>query len=286
MGEHQQRPRLSAAVLVYNGVRTIERCVRSLVFCDEILVVDDFSTDGTWELLQDLPVRAVRHPHETFAKQRAFARDLSKGVWLLSMDADEVVSEELAEGILAAVEAGVCDCYYLRRKNPYPIGLRGYHWSKHPRLVIAAKCKWIDTDSPHAPLDLTGLRCRKIGHGYLEHEPLDSIASSLRKSINRSLIMAEQLRSRGRTGSLFRLILSTTARFLKLYFGQGACLHGRAGFVFSCLGAFDAFTKYAFLLSSVRIDAGRLQDGTAGSYSEKSEIIGTSREEGSEEHRL
>lgn len=114
MGEHQQRPRLSAAVLVYNGVRTIERCVRSLVFCDEILVVDDFSTDGTWELLQDLPVRAVRHPHETFAKQRAFARDLSKGVWLLSMDADEVVSEELAEGILAAVEAGVCDCYYLR----------------------------------------------------------------------------------------------------------------------------------------------------------------------------
>jgi hypothetical protein len=185
----------------------------------------------------------------------------------------------LATEIGAALESEACDCFIIRRKNPYPIGLRGHHWSKHPRLVLTEKCRWIDTDSPHAPLDLSGLRCRKIRKGHLDHEPLDSMASSLRKSLNRSLIMAAQLRLRRRKGSLFRLIVSTTARFLKLFFGQGAWLHGRAGFLYSCLGAFDAFTKYAFLLSSVDIDAGQTQDGSAGSYSEKAEIVAANKQD-------
>jgi glycosyltransferase involved in cell wall biosynthesis len=92
MGELKKEPLVTAAILVYNGVKTIERCIGSLSFCDEIIVVDDFSNDGTWELLQGLDVRAVRNSHETFAKQRAFARDLATGKWLLSMDADEYVT--------------------------------------------------------------------------------------------------------------------------------------------------------------------------------------------------
>src|SRR4051794_36022313 len=95
--------RVSAVVLCFNERERIEACVRALAFCDEIVVVDDASTDGTWELLQTLPVRAIQHRHETFALQREYGNAAASGEWVLSIDADEVVTPELATAIRAAV---------------------------------------------------------------------------------------------------------------------------------------------------------------------------------------
>ncbi|MBN2497285.1 MAG: glycosyltransferase family 2 protein [Deltaproteobacteria bacterium] len=259
-------PSLSAAVLVYNGARTIERCIEQLGFCDEIVVVDDGSTDGTWELIQRLPVRSIQHSHETFAEQRAYARDLTTGEWLLTMDADEYVTPELRAAIRRAIARTGRDGFYLRRRNPYPLGLRGAHWSWHPRLVRRDRSRWLPTDSPHAPLDTRGLRLRKLRGAHLEHEPVGDLASALRKSINRNIILAEQLRARGRRVGAWRLLASTLARFFKMYFRGGGFRHGRDGFVWACSMAFEPFAKYAMLIARHPAVRTAAQDGGPGSY--------------------
>ena len=91
---------LSAVVMVYNGMQTLPRCLDALrACCDEVIVVDDCSTDGTWEYVQSLPIRSVRHRHTTFGAQRELGKELSRGAWVLTMDADEYVTPELAAAV-------------------------------------------------------------------------------------------------------------------------------------------------------------------------------------------
>lgn len=262
---------LSAAVIVYNGINTIARCLESLRFCDEIVVVDDCSNDGTGEYLQKASVVAVRHQHTTFTEQREFARDLTKGKWLLTMDADEFITSELALAIKVAIKNESVDGYYIRRKNPYPKGLNGINWSWHPRLIKKAKCNWVKTDSPHSPLDTRGVKLRRLRGAYMDHEPIDDLATAFRKSINRSLILAEQLKACGKKRGAWRMNVSGIGRFLKMYFGGGGWRHGRDGFIWASLNAFEAWSKYAFLISgsSARVNL----DGGPGSYPKGAPVV-------------
>jgi glycosyltransferase involved in cell wall biosynthesis len=263
---------ISAAVMVYNGIHTIGRCIDSLSFCDEIVVVDDYSNDGTWEYLQKAPVVAIRHQHTTFAEQREFARDLTKGTWLLTMDADEYITPELADEIKKATAREGIDGFYIKRRNPYPKGLNGINWSWHPRLIKKAKCKWEKTDNPHSPLDKSSLRLKRLRGAYMDHEPIESVAVALRKSINRSLILAEQLRARNKNHGAIRMTISSIGRFIKMFISGGGWKYGRDGFVWACLQAFEAWSKYAFLISNNTSAQGNL-DGGPGSYPSGAPVV-------------
>jgi glycosyltransferase involved in cell wall biosynthesis len=269
---------LSAAVLVFNGIDTIDRCLESLKFCDEVVVVDAHSTDGTWEHLQKCDVHAVQHKQESFAAQRGHARDICRGKWLLTMDIDEYVTDELAQTIREKIsQPDAPDGFYLRRRHPYPKGLKGQHWTSHPRLIKRDKCKWVDTESPHAPLDKKGIKLKHLRKGHLEHEPLSDVPTALRKSINRNLILAIQSRNQGRRPGSLRLMISTTARFLKAYFRYGAWRYGRDGYVWARLAAFEAFCKYSFQLADLEGAPQQAVDGGPGSFpkDEKPEKPGT-----------
>ncbi len=271
---------LSAALMVFNGHDLIGACVQSLAFCDEIVVVDDCSTDGTWALLQTLPVKAKQHAHTTFAAQRALARDLSRGRWVLTLDADEVITEAMARLIRQAIAApGAPDGFELCHRMPYPAGLEGDVWSWRPRLIRREKCRWLDTDSPHSPLDEKGLRLGRLGgrgSGWIEHIPLPSLPEALRKSINRSIILAAQGRARGKQPGILRLFAASLYRFTKAWLGTGAWRHGRAGVLVSCLPAFETFSKYAFGIAPAPDEGAQaLQDGGPGSYPSASPLVVT-----------
>lgn len=263
--------RLSAVVLCFNEVHSIRACIESLSFCDEVIVVDDCSTDGTWELLQTLPVRAVRHRHTTFAEQREFGASLASGGWLLTMDADERVNPALRTRILGALDSQV-DGFYLRRRNPFPPPLRGHNWTRHPRLVRRAKCRWQKTDSPHAPLDVSGLTFGELRGVFLDHEPVKNLPTLFRKAINRSLIVAAQGRARGKRAGVGKLLFSPIARFFKFLIIEGAWAHGFSGIAMSLAAAYEAFCKQAFMAELPESLIGFL-DGGAGSYAKDAEIL-------------
>ena len=259
---------LSAVMMVFNGVKTIARALDCLAFCDEIVVIDDCSTDGTWEYLQTRPgIRCEQRRHVTMASQREHATSLAKGRWVLTIDADEYVTAELAKAIREEIrKPDAPDGYFLIWKINFHKTLRGFSWDKHPRLMRAGASRWIPNDHLHAPLDLSGLKMGMIGRGFVDHEALDSVAAALRKSINKSIILSTQERARGKRSNVLRLIGSTTARFLKFYFRHRGWRFGAQGFVMACTAAFEAFTKHAFLIERAVDTPEELQDGGPGSF--------------------
>lgn len=260
---------LSAAVMVFNGKATLGRCLDALAFCDEVCVVDDVSTDGTWELLKQRPhVKSVQHRHETFASQRELAKGMCRGKWVLTLDADEYVTPAMAEAIRQAIRRNDApDGFFVAIRSPYPGTLRGAHIGWHPRLVRADRCRWVKTDDPHSPLDMAGLRFERLGGAHIDHEPIPDLAAAMRKSINRSAILATQAHARGQRAGIAKLLLSPLARFFKLYFGGGGWRYGRDGIVFSALVGFEAFAKYALLVAPPSAGTAA-PDGGPGSYPE------------------
>lgn len=273
------QPELSAAIMVYNGRATLERCLDALAFCDEICVVDDVSTDGTWEWLQaraarDPKLRVFQHRHTTFGAQRQYVKDLTRGRWVLTIDADEYANPELAETIQRNIRrSDAPDGFYLRLRTPYPRGLSGERWSKHPRLVRREKCHWVQTDTPHSPLQMDGVRFEVLEGASMQHEPLEGMAQQLRKIINRNLIVGAQGAARGKRPGGFKIFASGVGRFFKAYFRQGGWRHGTDGFLFACLDAFEGFTKYAFMRVHVPEEAVKAIDGGPGSYPDGTPIV-------------
>ena len=108
------KPKLSALVITYNEMGYIERCLESVAFADEILVVDSYSTDGTYEyLLNHTKVTVLQHPFENFTAQKSYALSQSTNDWTLFLDADEVVTPDLKEEILSTIQSpDPCEAYW------------------------------------------------------------------------------------------------------------------------------------------------------------------------------
>ena len=98
--------KLTALVITYNEMGYIERCIDSVRFADEIIVVDSYSTDGTYEFLQmDPDVSVFRHPFENFTRQKTVALQKASHDWVLFLDADEVVTPELEREISTTIDS-------------------------------------------------------------------------------------------------------------------------------------------------------------------------------------
>src|SRR5258708_28876422 len=96
-------PRLSAIIITRNEAGNIADCLDSLAFCDERIVVDSGSTDDTVRIAEGRGANVVQHAFAGFGAQKNFALSLAQGEWVLSLDADERVSAELAGEIIAAI---------------------------------------------------------------------------------------------------------------------------------------------------------------------------------------
>src|ERR1700755_3103275 len=125
--------RLSACIITYNEADRIEACLRSVSFCDEIIVVDSHSTDATREIARSLGARVIERDWPGYRSQKQFAVDNAVHDWVLCLDADERVTRELRVEIEALRTNGFADCAgwsigritdyfgrFLRHGNAYP----------------------------------------------------------------------------------------------------------------------------------------------------------------------
>ena len=103
---NSSREKISALIITYNEIGYIEKCIQSINFADEIIVVDSFSTDGTYEYLANLDnVKVIQHPFDNFTLQKSFALKQASNDWVLFLDADEVVSENLKSEIIETISS-------------------------------------------------------------------------------------------------------------------------------------------------------------------------------------
>ena len=245
-------PSITGLVLTYNGQRLLDQCLTSLSFCDRVLVVDSFSSDETIAIAEKHGAKILQRKWEGPAPQFAFALEQIKTDWVVSLDQDEICTEELRLAIEQAVKNDTGNAgYYTKRKNWYydrfmqhsgwypdrllrvfrpekmEVRVSGAHYSFHPKGNTAN----LDAD--------------------ILHFPYESFAQHLEKVNSYAQQGADDLRCKGRQGGVLQGILHGTARFMKLYIFQRGMLDGRAGFINAVHGAFYAFCKY------VRVEEGR-----------------------------
>lgn len=243
---------LSAVLITKNAADSLAACLRSLDFCDEVVVVDAGSEDGTAELARSHGARVVQSEWRGFGLQKQFAVQQARNDWVLCIDADERVSEELRASIEAAVRHPVAQAYrfprcnrflgrYLRHGEGYPDwSLRLFHrgharWSDH---VVHEKVLY---DGPVA--DLTG---------DLLHDSAESLDSYLVKQNRYTTLAANEALARGKRSSLARLLLSPLFRFIKFYLLRRGFQDGLPGLVHILIGCQNSFFKYAKMLEAAR----------------------------------
>lgn len=242
--------KLSGAVMTKDSMATIEACLASLRFCDEIVVVDDHSTDGTWEWLQQAgdKVRAFQRRLDTFVEHRRQLFAATRGQWVLIVDADEEALGGLGEEIRSLLAGNpACDAYFLPLKNVLPEHWprEVFFWTSQKRLLRKGAVWWEDSTWIHVPALHAGSAGR-LRHG-VKHRVYDSMMHMVRKQVSYGQSGAEHFYKKNKRTGLWSLLQHTLAAFFKFYVGKGLFRQGLGGFAVAFSKAFYVFVKYAAL---------------------------------------
>lgn len=247
--------KLSAVIITYNEERNIERCIRSLLpVADEIVVVDSFSTDKTEEICKKLNVRFIQHPFEGHIQQKNVALDTASHDFVLSLDADEALTDQLAKSILDVKINPLFKGYKFNRLTNY-CG----HWVKHCgwypdakiRLVDRRYARWTGTN-PHDRLDLKDALTHGTLKGDLLHYSYNSIDDHYKQIEYFGAIAAKELHAKGGKSNWLIISMKVIAQFIKSYFIKLGILDGKTGFTISRLSAYATYRKYKLLLNLQR----------------------------------
>lgn len=247
-------PAVSAVLITLDEEARIERALRSVAFCDEVLVVDAGSSDRTCELAAAAGARVVRNaPFPGFAEQRRFATMQARHDWVLSVDADEVVTDALGaeiQGLLGGEPP--CGAYAMPRAAFY-LGrfIRATDWYPDPqlRLFDRRRAAW-QGGRVHESVTAQG----PVGRlrGELLHYPYADLSEHVRRIDRYTTLWAEDAWERGLRGTAFRLWATPGWNLLRNYVLRGGFLLGRAGLTVSLMNAFYTHLKFAKLLERER----------------------------------
>mgnify|MGYP001220280253 CR=1 FL=1 len=242
--------KISAVIIAYNEEDFIERCLESLDgVADEIIVVDSLSTDSTPERCKKYNVRFIQHEFEGYAEQKNYATSLAIYPYILSLDADEALSEELKKSILEVKENFKYDGYLFNRRNNY-CG----KWMKHSRLYPdrqlrlfdSGKGKWTGPN-PHDSFKLNR-RCRAVKlKGDLYHWCYKSVEEHVDKLNRFSTIAAEEYFKTGKKAGVCTGYLHRLWKFFRSFILFAGFLDGYLGYLYCSISAYGSFLKYSKL---------------------------------------
>lgn len=239
--------KLSGIIIAKNSEFSIEECLKSLSFCDEIIVVDGGSTDKTIEIAKKARAKIIEGVSTGFAEQRNKGLHEAKGEWVLYVDTDERVTPLLREAIIRYTNSPVIQYNTLKiqRKNFY---FGKYPWPKIEKLERlfkkSALKEWVGKlhESPKVEGGIGNL------DGFLLHYSHQDLSSMVAKT-NAWSEMEAQLRldAHHPTMSWWRFIRVMMTAFYDSYVFQGGWKVGTAGIVESIYQAFSMFITYAKL---------------------------------------
>jgi len=240
-------PKISAVIITYNEELFIDKCLASVNgIADEIIVVDSFSTDATEEICKKYNVTFVRHSFEGFKDQKNYAVKLAKYKNILSLDADEALSDKLRESILAIKDKWEYDGYLFNRRNNYCgewIEHSGWYPDRQLRLFCADHGKWGKFNLHEKFIMPRGAKIGKL-KGDLLHWPFSSHQDHIDKMNKYSQIGAREFHLAGKRANIFTPYIHFIWGFFRTYILLGGFLDGHNGYLICSLYAKSAFNKY------------------------------------------
>lgn len=251
--------KISACIITFNEEKNIRRAIESVVWADEILVVDSYSTDNTREIAKSLGAKVILQEWLGFSKQKQFATDRAKFDWIFSLDADEEATPELGYEVLSLKEIAesndtkhspFADGYKVSRKTLY-MGRWIRHCGWYPdwqlRFFNRNKGKWKDVMIHESVKMNDNAKVDTIG-GDLSHYSIEDASYHHRLIGERyAPLAAEQMFERGKKTSPLKIAAAGFTAFFQTYFLKAGFLDGFAGFCIAWFAAHHAFLKHLLL---------------------------------------
>ncbi len=237
--------KISATIITFNEEKNIERCLNSLQgVADEIIVVDSFSKDKTKEICLKYNIQFFERKFKDYSDQKNFAVEQTKYSLILSLDADEELSDELKKNIIQVKKQGKHDAYYFNRITNYCgkwIKHSGWYPNHQLRLWNKEKGKWVGIihESLSVPKNLaTHIK------GDLYHYSYENFSQHLLKIDKFTDFQAKEMYEKQKSANCFKIICKPFFRFIRHYFLQLGFLDGLEGFIISIHSAYGQFLKY------------------------------------------
>ena len=237
--------KISATIITFNEERNIPRVIESLRCADEVVVIDSGSTDRTVEIAAKLGARVVESPWRGFAGQKNFASENASFDWILSLDADEALSEALEGEIWQIKKNGPeFDAYTMPRLAQYLgrwILHSGWYPDRKVRLFDRRKAKWVGR-YVHESVVVGG----RVGHlkENLLHFTCDSLSEHLRTMDRYTTLAAEQIVDQRNPIGWTQLLLDPIWTFFRTFVLQRGFLDGTEGLAIAYMAALYNFLKY------------------------------------------
>ncbi len=239
---------ISVSIICFNEERKIRRCLESVKWADEIIVLDSFSTDNTLDICREYTDKIYQHKFDGHIEQKNMAIDLCANDWVFCIDADEVVSDDLREAV-----RGI-DIQYTEYKGfavPRLVFYLG-KWIKHGSWYPDYKIRFFNRKfgrwggiNPHDTVIVNG-NVSKL-KGDLLHYSYESVKAHLEQVNKFTDIMAFEYGKIGEQPSIVNLTLRPFVKFFKMYFLKLGFLDGKRGFIIAVIASFYVFMKFAKL---------------------------------------
>lgn len=234
---------ITAVILTHNSEKTLGNTLGSLSFCDEVVVVDDDSTDATQKIAKEYKARIYdRYLDDDFASQRNFGLEKATHEWVLFVDSDEIIPPELAreiETVITATEKNISG-YFISRQDYF--GGRGLTHGETSSVKLLRLAKkhaghWIEP--VHEIWQIRG----ETGtlQNPIHHLPHNDVAQFLSKINRYSSIRARFLYANGVRSSILQIIAYPKAKFIVNYIGKLGFLDGMEGLTLAMMMSFHSF---------------------------------------------
>lgn len=237
--------RISGLVLTHNSEATLEECLESLKWVDEIVVIDDESTDQTREIANKYNACVLIRKLDDFSTQRNFGLSNCSNDWVLVLDSDEVITRELQAEVESLFNQPVTvSGFQIPRKNMF---MGNWIRSSYPdyglRLFRRNEARY--NGAVHESLTVNG-EIGRLNHPMI-HNSYRSIEEIILKTNHYTTISAQQMFEKGKRAGFLDLIFRPLAAFIKNFFLKRGFLDGFPGFILHVLSGYYTFIKYAKL---------------------------------------
>ncbi len=242
----------SAVIITYNEEKNIGRCLESIKgVADEIIVVDSVSTDRTKQICLQYGVVFIEQPFLGYVEQKNFALDKATHDYVLSLDADEALDDELGKSILAEKQRSFpADGYEMNRLSSF-CGQWIKHGTWYPdrklRLLNRHKARWGGTN-PHDKIIMQDGAVKAHLKGDILHYTYNSIEEIVSQTNRFTSLQSQEMFKQGKRSSVFKLLLNPISAFISGYIIKRGFLDGYNGFLIARYASYSTFIKYSKLL--------------------------------------
>jgi glycosyltransferase involved in cell wall biosynthesis len=244
--------KLSVCIITKDEQENVSRCLDSIKWADEILVMDSGSVDQTVQICQEYSCKIVEMPWRGFGPAKKALADTTQNNWILSVDADEVISEELAVRIKEILGKPDFAGYKIKRKSYY-FGKLINHcgWNRdYPLRLFNKKYGTFNEKTVHESVQING-RITRLEEPIL-HFTYPTLHSHVRKMVYYAELSAEQKLKEGKRSSIGKAVLAGFLKFIKMYVLQLGVLDGKVGLLLCLNSAYGVYLKYMILWEKTR----------------------------------